>query len=128
MVMVIWVILLFSRAANAAPGDWSYIVSLPEPYYQYADGTPLLFSEFKGTKVMWGSCDEDNVIGELRGEVMAKSWQFKVPIQLKPGEVHCIVAVVIGLDGDPLGRSIPVKVDTRGTRPSSPVIIGVEQA
>ena len=89
-------------------------VFLPSPGYKRADGTYLKYTEFKETRILWGTCDTGDEIKDLLGQYSAKSHHMKARINVTSTPV-CIVAVVIGLDDVPLGRSYPTRyVDAPG--------------
>lgn len=104
-------------------------VHLPEPGYKKWDGSLLNFTEFKKTTVIYGTCDATTQIGTEMGRVDVKSWgfvspTFRVPVNTKV----CIVAVVIGLDDVPMGRSNVATFDTRvenGKVPKEPQLLRI---
>jgi len=114
---------LIAMAALAAP-PWEFTIGLPEPGYPKSDGTTLRFTEFKGTRIDWGQCMDDDRILEVAGSSWVRSWGFKGFVTIPAGREACIQAVVVGLDGDELGRSDPVRVSTIGPRknPLPPII------
>lgn len=108
--LLIWLMIILGKSpmsiAFGAEQTYPLRVELPQPGYRKHDGTILKFSEFRSTKILYGTCDETTDIGELYGEVSVKSWSFVSPVFRVPVNVEvCIVAVVIGLDGEPMGRS-----------------------
>lgn len=104
--------LLACSADAKTPPPWTLDVRLPEPGYRRADGSILRFTEFRGTRVMWGKCGPDDELEELEGETMARSWAFLARIVVPANRTVCITAVVIGLDGEPMGRSPTIKFTT----------------
>ena len=123
----IWILIVLGKSpiglvlgAEPAKPAWNVRVSLPEPGYRQADGSLLGFTKFKGTRIIWGSCDAKGYPLEGGGEVTVRSWQFFGEVKIPAGRDVCIVAVVIGLDGMPMGMSTPVRYSTKGTRPAAP--------
>lgn len=112
---------VFPSAGAATPTTYPLQVHLPEPGYRKADGSILNFTEFRSTKILYGTCDPTTGIGELYGEVSVKSWGFVSPTFRVPVNVEvCIIAVVIGLDDQPMGRSNVAKYLT-AVAPGKPV-------
>lgn len=107
---------LIAMAALAAPPPWEFTIGLPEPGYPKVDGTTLRFTEFKGTRIDWGQCMDDDRILEVVGSSWVRSWGFKGRLTIPSGREACIQAIVIGLDGEEMGRSDPVRVSTIGPR------------
>jgi hypothetical protein len=118
LAVLTWLLLL--NAVHAAEPAWTVRVSLPEPGYRQADGSLLSFTKFKGTRIMWGQCDAEGDLADLGGETTVRSWQFFGEVKIPAGRDVCITAVVIGLDSLPMGRSMPVRFSTKGTRPAAP--------
>jgi len=103
--------------------DFPVAVNFPKQY-TWADGSVLPPDQFQGTKILYGTCDENTEIGELLGEVMAPSTSNSTGTFYVPsGQILCFVAVVVDLDGQPLGKSYVVKFSTKGVVPKSPVNI-----
>lgn len=107
--------------ATAKPEPITLDVQLPTPGYKRADGTLLRYNEFKETQILWGTCDGLDEIADLRGRVSVKSYQFKGRITVQETPV-CIVAVVIGLDDAPMGRSFAVRYVDKPGQPRNLVI------
>lgn len=122
---VIWLSIILGRSpigiALGAEQTYPLRVELPQPGYRKHDGSILKFTEFQRTQILYGTCDPTTQIGELYGEVSVKSWSFVSPVFRVPVNVEvCIVAVVIGLDGQPMGRSNVAKYLT-AVAPGGPV-------
>lgn len=112
--MVAGSLLAIPSVAQDAPRR-SWEIKFPAPYH-YADGRVLGFTEFRGTRVQWGQCTDDHQILEVEQEVMACSWCDKAWISVPDGRIVCVQAAVIGLDGEPMSRSWPVRFSTLGPR------------
>jgi len=102
--------------ALAAPAPWEFVIELPQPGYRKADGTILSFASFKGTRIDWGQCMDEDRILEVEASSMVRSWGFIERITIPAGREACIQAVVIGLNDEEIGHSIPVRVTTIGPR------------
>jgi hypothetical protein len=102
--------------AVATPKPIELEVFLPSPGYKRSDGTYLKYTEFKETQILWGSCAAGDEIGELMGQYSARSHHMKARITVARTPV-CIVAVVIDLDGQPMGRSYPVRFTDQPGKP-----------
>lgn len=116
------VLLALCAGATDLP-PWEFIVELPQPAYLKADGMPLRFSEFRGTRVDWGQCMDGDRLFEIEASEMVRSWGFEARIFIPAGREACVQAVVIGLNGDEIGHSYPLRVSTSGPRrnPMAPV-------
>lgn len=108
------VLMLLTAATNPPP--WIFIVGLPEPGYKRVDGSIVRFTEFRGTRIDWGQCMDEDRIFEVVQSYMVKPWQFSTRISIPSGQEACIQAVVLDLEGDEMGRSAPVRVSTIGPR------------
>lgn len=88
---------------------WELTIALPSPGYKRNDGTQLHFTEFKETQLVWGPCGADGQPTQISGIAHVESWRTSGRITVPDRTRSCIVAVVIGLDGQPMGRSEPIE-------------------
>ena len=114
--------------AQSPPPTVGLSVWLPSPGYPLTDGTYLTHTEFKRTDILYGTCSPTTEIDELMGTVEVKSYSFHSPqFQVPINTQICIVAVVIGLDDQPMGRSYVAKYFTTlepgRAIPSAPYIL-----
>lgn len=121
--------LLAASLATAAPAPWEFVIELPQPGYRKADDSLLMFSQFKGTRIDWGTCMDEDRLLEVEDSHMVRSWGFNTRVWIPAGRDACIQAVIIGLNGDELGRSLPIRVSTTGPRktPNSVLRLGAKQ-
>lgn len=122
LVVLLW--LCSAGVIFAGPSYRDYIVKLPSPY-RLADGSILNFTKFKGTRVNWGTCTDENNINEINGSAMACSWCDNARLTLPPNREICIQAVVIDLDGSTMGHSDPVRINTHILlrNPNAPILL-----
>ena len=111
-----WWFFLAPVALAAPPAPWEFIVNLPQPGYLKADGTILSFSSFRGTRIDWGQCMDENKLLEVESSKMVRSWAFIARITIPAGREACVQAVVIDLNGKEIGYSRPLRVTTIGPR------------
>lgn len=94
-------------------------IQLPD---YYVDGYKLASNEFSRTDVWWGPCDDEAGLGRVERGIAIRSTTktgvLRVP--QRPGETKCVVAVVLGLDNFPIGRSHVTRV-TLSSNPDAPV-------
>jgi hypothetical protein len=102
--------------AVATPKPIELEVFLPSPGYKRGRHATCKYTEFKETQILWGTCAAGDEIGELMGKYSARSHHMKARITVARTPV-CIVAVVIDLDGQPMGRSYPVRFTDQPGKP-----------
>jgi hypothetical protein len=120
-ILTLAIFICVNTHTSRAAVNYPVAVEFPKQY-TYDDGTVLAPDQFTGTKVMYGTCSPETEIADLLGEVMVPSTKtstgtFNVP----SGQMLCFVAVVLDLEGQPMGRSYVVKYSTVGKIPSRPV-------
>ena len=114
--LAVGAILIGTTPAHAV----EFVIKLPD-YYTY-DGHKLASNEFTRTDIWWGPCSDESGLERVENGMSIASSKtggiLRVP--QRPGETKCIVAVVIGLDKYPMGRSNVVRV-TLSSEPRAPV-------
>jgi len=94
-------------------------IQLPD---YYMNGYKLASNEFSRTDIWWGPCDDDAGLERVEKGIIIRSTMktgvLRVP--QRPGETKCVVAVVLGLDNYPIGRSNVARV-TLSSNPNAPV-------
>lgn len=103
------------------------LVEIPKPLLR-SDGRPLTAKEYKYVEVLYGPCSAETGIESIRGGTSIDPSRWLGQIRYVPeNQTFCLVAVVVGPDRQPMGRSNIGQFSTAPgvKKPRAPTLIWV---